>query len=666
MTKEPTTECSFPELLARDLELSAPVFITRSMLDGCPSPSFSTASIDDGISIEGLDIPRRPAFYQHDTARRLSVASNDQTTMIDMFSNDESQLGEFSDTESESSVGMEQPAARTREQSFTTAATSVSGRCSSLISHKPPSPSRISSQYGVRKGSWFDTDEDIELPSTPERQPMDRPVAPCPLSALGFNSLHRRDSSPLSASTTLRPSTSATYHPSHGMTTVDRPHTSSGPARMERPRIVEIQPPLVVPNRKSSLKTQHRPSPTWMTPQTTAYNQVSHDDGTLKCLQAPLRSSPIMPVLATACGRTVIDASKPPVLASREQPRDITDGRTSYLDIADDFIFDAGSESRGYVVPPGHDRKGSLVTLSSWAGSAAEIVAPRTSMGASTTQGIPLPPEVVESLRISISCFPDTMLLSSSLSIETIRSYSKKLKHGALPVTNRMSEDDRSVFSFTTCSTKSTSRWGFHRFLQGRSMKQGNEYPRSHGSAPEQVVTEIQAPVAPAWTPIKNIFPTASDYLCDALYAHIVAYNYIHALCPAAPVLPTQTSAGGNEKTQKIPKKAASLLGLQETPSPTGYGHMQTSFPVKFIGGRRPGTPHSRRTAVSEATALQNIQAGLGRCIALLVATLKQAGEDTEERDGVITLLQPEADMMDPLLMRAICEAVRCAEEAIC
>ncbi|KXJ93830.1 hypothetical protein Micbo1qcDRAFT_158719, partial [Microdochium bolleyi] len=48
---------------------------------------------------------------------------------------------------------------------------------------------------------------------------------------------------------------------------------------------------------------------------------------------------------------------------------------------------------------------------------------------------------------------------------------------------------------------------------------------------------------APAWASIKSVFPNGTDYLCDALYAHLLTYNYIDSLCPrvASPVTPAPT-----------------------------------------------------------------------------------------------------------------------------
>jgi hypothetical protein len=42
---EPAMECNFPELLARDLEVSEAVFTSKSMTAGCPSSGLATSSV---------------------------------------------------------------------------------------------------------------------------------------------------------------------------------------------------------------------------------------------------------------------------------------------------------------------------------------------------------------------------------------------------------------------------------------------------------------------------------------------------------------------------------------------------------------------------------------------------------------------------------------------
>ena len=156
-------------------------------------------------------------------------------------------------------------------------------------------------------------------------------------------------------------------------------------------------------------------------------------------------------------------------------------------------------------------------------------------------------------------------------------------------------------------------------------------------------------PATPNWEPIRNIFPAATDYLCDALYAHLVVYNYVSILCP----LPLGALAGDSGEGQPIPNKAAHLLGLQEAPTgPTGLRRMASRRAVGGGGSAPMGT----------GTELREVQKGLRLCIAKLVAELKKEGSDSEEGGP---LNSKNEVPVDPLLVRSLCEVVRCAEEAL-
>lgn len=174
------------------------------------------------------------------------------------------------------------------------------------------------------------------------------------------------------------------------------------------------------------------------------------------------------------------------------------------------------------------------------------------------------------------------------------------------------------------------------------------------------------------WTPIKNVFTHCSDYICDALYAHIVSYNYVSALVARNPVPAaaghgrtgsTSTRDQQQQQQDDIPKKAASLLGLAasaEAAASMGRLPRRVSSPV---GERtKDGTMSSRTTTPSsQEHALRVIQSGLLQCIARLVATAKLMVESSTGEEGMADTEVEDADM---LLVRSLCEIVRMAEEA--
>jgi len=679
--EEPATDCNFPELLARDLEISGAIFASKSMTAGCPLAGLASSDVDDGYAFQGPEVPRRPMSARPASAiephSHPLILSRDEITPASSFGHEESRYAdELSDTTSESSAGMGPPPVRTREQSFTTAATSVSGRCSSLLSNKPVSPtSRIppKADHNNRHGTWFDNDADSEphaLADTTSDEIGARAFLPPSRSTSGFIALSSGETFPLSPNAMSRPFTAnASQRAPTQPAASERPHTSSGQPRIERPRIIEIQPLVSVPKRKSSLKRTHsEPSQLPAVARSTSTGRPSVEE--MRCYGGPLSSHPPMPLLATACGRTVIDASKPPSFDS-DEPEYVSKGlpTAGALDLHIDEGFDAfmlderRAQFKGQAPNLGQKRKPSLATVGSWADSNAEVFAPRASSGAPAIApaGIPLPPDVVETLRVSIVCFPETMLLTSCLSIDTIRAYSRKLKHRSATPQHRLSEDGQSVFSFSSGSTKQANRWGLPKLMHSRRARKHSQQS-SLVSTQEGPTGISRVAVTPNWTPIKNIFTTGSDYLCDALYAHLIAYNYINTLCP----FPSGNTAYGIEDkpTPRVPRKAASILGLQAA-SAEGCNTVANPL-LRRMNSRRMKGSGSSGNVGSELTVLRDLQIGLGRCIAFLVSTLKRSGEDIKVEEGDMGLPQfLEAEAVDPLLMRSLCEVVRCSEEAI-
>ncbi|KAL3301611.1 hypothetical protein RB213_003290 [Colletotrichum asianum] len=167
------------------------------------------------------------------------------------------------------------------------------------------------------------------------------------------------------------------------------------------------------------------------------------------------------------------------------------------------------------------------------------------------------------------------------------------------------------------------------------------------------------------WSRIRNLFPTGSDYLCDALYAHIVAYNYLapmvqHAARPPTPGTPETTGT----TDESIPKKAATLLGLQgmqeTTPPPPRPLRKRSSMflGLRACSSRQSSAPPVPVTPVPTAdVTLRDLQIGIRRCIARLVATLRAEGADGP-------LAGESVNEIDPLIMRSLCEIVKCCEES--
>ncbi|KAM7205296.1 hypothetical protein V8F33_001127 [Rhypophila sp. PSN 637] len=767
---EPYLSSNVAEALVNDLDTSRAPFISRSMTAGCPVEDLATSDIDadDSDSFCGPTIPR----YSSPRCRRTDMGyqnnsrqNTDQGDTLAVETGQDAYIrcegGDFSDSVSDSSAAIEPPSIRTRQQSVVTAATSVSRPGSAFASPRILSPALTSSSASfsnkARQGTWFDADDDSS-PNSEEQtgHPLGQSYSLYHRSTV---SLSGADFEHMAAfrESAARPSVSTGFHlPLHNPADLQRPQTSMGLPVMEKPRLVDIQPSIAVPRRRSSLKRSHGrlPSPSPLRYQPERPDRridgpyaggKMHQDDTARLLNP---SGP-MAMLTTSCGRMIIDASRPSSIGSAGEPpqRRIHSGPQSRLSMTDTIDFGEGEPPADYVYPERPTRfiDQAQERFDSWfeegvghlPASASGIIPQSPS-----TPGIPLPPEVLDTLRISLSCFPETMLLSSSLSIETIRTYSRKLRHRVGGRSNQdnhhghtrhSNDDDESVFSFSSQGTKRPKRWQLRRLVSSHkrdkhSLSNSHNYPdnqlpryslTSASDTSSPTSPHHQQPMIPDWAPIKRVFPTGSDYLCDALYAHILVYNYLNTLCPMpnnSPVSPintrphqSQPSQGtttGRNQNRKVPKKAASILGMQDSPGGAGSGSRQQSFdgqnrqttgrrfklhkeqdrsPDKLSllsgnGGISPSSSVGQGSGGIETAVIRDLQAGLTRCIGLLVKTLEkgfatgtdettflmeeqqQSESSRRGKGGDLPTAGRSNGQFDSSMMRALCEVVRASE----
>lgn len=310
--------------------------------------------------------------------------------------------------------------------------------------------------------------------------------------------------------------------------------------------------------------------------------------------------------------------------------------------------------------------------------------------------GLPLPPHVIENLRVSVTGFPDTMLLISSLSIETIRAYAKKLRRPENSL-------DLSPLSPVGTVGSTSSRW---KRSMGRTTSRAIASPLPPSEPNDLTLTRTTSSTTrpgPSWFCIKRVFPSGSDYRCEALYAHLLAYNYIATICghdvvPLTLPVPSpvrrgtapvhvrcaSTSAEMLARTEPdffpvVPKKAAHLLGigagsgsttnLVRTASLKSVGRVRgflkrgrgirDEVDFETLGGKTGAKPGNE-------VALREVMTGLVKCVAALVRFLKSSesvrssageeGDDDEEDDDDVVGL-------DMHMFRALCELVRAEEE---
>ncbi|WQF82907.1 hypothetical protein CDEST_07921 [Colletotrichum destructivum] len=696
---EPTMDCNLPELLAQDLEFSSLIFAAKNMTAGAPPPALASDEDDWqstaepptvlGASCHPNAVPQFQPLgaidekssgsgaSEHDISDNASSSSGDSFSMA---GNDVDVDGDDHDDDE----AAESP--HIRQQSVMTAGTTISA--SSQPATVAPSQKRVVSFGGEYEGSfdsWMDFEPDApvdypELGKSLAQSPVTTPVKPArPLSRLGDRSINesspRRAKSANAAATTRRlsnPFEGYTRPASRARSMYSYPMTEAA-KEQNRHSIHSLHSltslDMAVPTRSSSLK--HR---------------VSFTDDARKAISSRSRSRSHAsstnvpdPVAVQGTNRSSVISDLKEELepwfryldAQDEQPPGLSAGLAPPL-LVTPRPASRSSASR-IVTPTPRPRSqaqarsrptSSLSTSYTWLEDPIDIPPPPSD---DQSRRIPLPPNVMESLRVSVTCFPETMLLCSSLSIETIRSYSRKVRQ---PPLEALRPDTPPT---------SPKRWRWFSSRRTSNLANGGRRCCSRGSSSNLDLPSTMPPstvtlTPPQWSRIRSVFPHGSDYLCDALYAHIVAYNYLAPMVHNPPPggagrPPTPGSPASTEDT--IPKKAATLLGLQgcqetTTPKPlrkrsSMFLGLRSSSWQSTFAAPPSSVPTTPLTAAPLPPAsdipLRDLQHGLHRCIARLVTTLRAEGSE-----GPIAG-EPVNDV-DPLVMRSLCEIVKCCEES--
>jgi hypothetical protein len=645
-------DCNFPELLAGDLNRSQGVFSARQLTARSPSPSLTighstrTLSLQDGLR-RNAQSENRSRSVRPRSLQALALGERPSQFVVDRMKGTEHGSIESSSGKSDfSGVRRLKSMSTIRNASISTAATSLASKRRSANS----TPDSRSPRSDTSKaGSWIDLRHDHNEVEEEELEEHSYASSPPPIARSRRNStdsmrvsmkglrIHKMDASATHRLGGFWGSDTKACH------CQEPPHTT----------VPEI------PVRDSSL---NHDEPTWISP--LRRNPPLH--GPSSPFQRSLESFAIVqqnqqrysrgaesPNLAkmdsnhdeSLIGGQLETASRPPSIQSRRPHSELsTSMRNVYR------WFESTTED------PAH-------------------MAQKMPSSTGTLPGVPLPAETLETLRVSISCFPDTMLLCSSLSIETIRSHARRVLHYEPGLTLAEAPSSRSAWGRLT---------GRHPPAQSAKLPESPEPPASPWS---QRSTD--------WQALKNIFPSGTDYLCDALYAHILVYNYFTTLLPTSSILntvsrpPTAVAAedeGEEEEmapslrrhsstSTKIPSKAAQLLGLhsdaqsgriQPTPcSPTAKQGLRRKASLLLAKNRldrlKPTSfsPAGRSTDSYERS-IKDLRVGLATCIARLVATLRLSSQTTaaasSDEDGAKSM------ELDPALMRALCEIVRCCE----
>ncbi|KAI6267301.1 hypothetical protein MCOR27_008309 [Pyricularia oryzae] len=686
---------NFPELLVKDLKNSASMFTSRHISSGPPEPTLLAEEPeihDDCPDMSRSDRP--PSCYQLPKLKRLSAVVPNLDPATWLFEQDIEPASSTSSESSRSSFEMESIPTRPRQESVITNGAITSDRSS--MSNSDASKSLVNHDR-LRQKSWVDLDTD----STDSEG--------------GKLSLEKKGSISQNARKFKKsPSLSG-----HGQGTR---------------RFFALQQP-----RSTERGNEEQSSPKKNTTE----------------LQSSIKKTP------SSVSRRTEDsaAGKGSLLSNR---------RASVVRTLSHIDTSLGS--------PNNSNNNNINNM--------EFPSPVWRSHQDLQQGppIPLPPDVLETLTVCTSSFPETMLLCSSLSVETIRTYSRKIKrpdspetsearkllldgsapiHPALPPTPPQSAGfSRWRFSSMLSPMKSTA--SFMSSSSGNSSSNHGEQPRystesntsrtGRRSSKTQAGRGSPAPAHPDFARFKSIFPGVADYLCDALYAHIVVYNYIVLFCGPASFSPkpsrassprsatiadfspapaprvqssssssststntstTPTTTGNsspNKQNHKVPKKAAHVLGIARpvttvlsSPRATDAFHAHlaeatraslvrvsaTDLEIVDVGPKKTSNGNAsspqkilRKQSRSEDDGaaeqddhapLRPLRDALGSCIVRLIKTMMLMSSSPSSsaccpNDDEIDIA-PEggrvgaSDPVDTLLVRTLCEMVKCCEE---
>ncbi|PHH91956.1 hypothetical protein CDD83_9595 [Cordyceps sp. RAO-2017] len=634
----------FPELLARDLELSTTVFASRRMTAGVPVSSLSFE--DRGRHRTCRMMPALP--YRAASARVQSLGPIEERSSRVSFLNPPREQPRAddaaSDLDSRSTAQNSEytmaPSIRQRESLMTMATSVASTNWKPSVKSRRPSSSWID---GDSDSEGHDNEEELHHGMTEPRPPTppESDLEPGAQAAKidlrghwGYNEtpLHRKSHSVSGGS----PRSSRRKLSGGSLEVPLRPASTAG----------------VRGNEEGEAKRHHLPPPL-----------------TARRLFPPRAEETSRPGRGRRNAVVSLRPLKKPLHINVEgEPspvsEDFPEPEADAVQPAIQHMQPALASPTGIGADAAPAPRPGLRNVQSWLNGSLQPY-PRSMQSDDLTKVVPLPPDAMETLRVSIVCFPETMLLSSSLTIETIRTYSRKVRQPSIELLRSLPVRSPSPESPTQATRKSLWR-KVVPYRRGCDVPEPKPKHHHHSGANSIDSTTSGSLSSPKpWESLKHVFGCCSDYICDALYAHIVAYNYVCALVArnpqAAPQVGRRSASGARESQQEdIPKKAASLLGLVGAGDAAAAGFNRLT--------RRLGTPLSTWTKEEmmtiQPTAAANhesMQQELLRCISRLVATAKLMAESGT---GDETMVRTEVEETDMLLVRSLCEIVRIAEEA--
>lgn len=618
-------EQTFPEILARDLARSQDVFRTRSLTAGSPAASLAlecqppqvphrnpgrvvTSTLHRTTSETTLCSPREYATARSDTARRQQEEREQEEWPLrgpgprlsslpgkrqdHMFAITEIHMKKdgtkesrrlflngldddwVSDSSADIEPGASSPSVRTRKQSVTTAATSVEihsvlGGVGEICLSPASSLSKEATRApGLGGRSWVDLDPEMM------RAEADLDGGVASVGAAEYSDGSQAQSAARS---------SVMGHAEH-LAHVDVPRRRSSLSHQVTTVIIGEAAQVRVgcaPHKVGLEAASKPPTPSLPHELSAPLPQSYHTPDNWETSEAASFQN-----VPASCRQPIYEPPYALTATSSYQLRPPSPGPQEA--IAHDAL-DTRQNSRHHSSllhklrkTQSHSRMPIVTQVQSWLDSSAttaHLTSPTDLTTHSPTSKAPIgsvrvAAEVLENLRISVGNFPDTMLRTSSLTVQTIRSYSRKLRRGGTSSGDRgdrgfsRDSDDCGFTAFDAHTMESVSASmdrksslgnlklkklslrGKRLHLSSRQgpspnspfLKEEDDFwpPVDHrnfsmrsNTPPSRKSSEVSACVGA----LRSIFPDGTDYLLDGLYAHLIAYNYINSLCGAMPHL---------------------------------------------------------------------------------------------------------------------------------
>lgn len=772
-TPESPPACNFPEILARDLEVSEATFLAKSLTAGTPIRSLATGPkqpLYDSIDAQSPHVHWDDASLEE---RGLGII-DEGSYLSDISDNGTSEVASLtSDSGSDSGPDMEPPSVRMRQQPVCTAATSVMEQC--LPAKEQLNYSLVALEDSYQGQSWIDLDmedSDDDEPGEVQTVRPGQPTKHTPECAAVLQeapvNIFPRISSPGAVSDRQsnefslahpRPLNRLLAELSSSSFSCERPHTASGVPSQDKPRLVEIGPSRLSHKRSFSHDPPSRltsrslfefhPNLSHSSPSTSRSlasraSEFQHEVLEIEtlagsALQKPRHHQAIMH------GPKVIDATHGRVSSGTDvapddepaQDDSVSDSEACLshddghpiADVTHDSSIEANERmsrvkipgqllqeilsspaqpetSQNPQEPPVEEQTSESSDDSSigeiWFRSSVPLPETRifspstTAITSQSRASVHIPPHIFEQLNSSVTNFTEMPLSTRTLTMDMIRSFSKKLKMKFKESSLASALDEPDV-----TSPSPPQKWKLSILR-----KRDNPPPTPSAHTPSSM-----AGPSPEAAAMLKIFPRASKHTCDSLYAYLVAYNYITSLCGEDAFLtavdsPSVASAiaavskitrktprrvrhsTANDDTSSagIPEKALTLLGMDATstnsgPSVPRLSKMRSFFKkAKETGEMVVKEDEPAKSATSSSAAnvkagparvvteaeLKKLQAGLLQCVRNLVAKAR-AGSNAAAA-GTLRADDFEVDLegwktLDPYLLRSLCDIVR-AEEA--